>query len=74
MGSLILRGLEDEVVERLKARTARKARSVEAEHRQILCDALATEFNALAAAMRALTAGRRHTPAEDLLCEAREER
>ena len=76
MGSLIVRGLDTALIERLKARAARKGRSVEAEHRRILQDALASEFDDLAARMRALTAagGRRHTPAEELARGMRDER
>ena len=59
-GSLQVRGLEDELVARLKARAARHGRSAEAEHREIL--------------RQALSAGRRHTPAEDLQREGRSER
>jgi plasmid stability protein len=74
MGSLIVRGLDAAPIERLKARAARKGRSVEAEHRAILQDALASDFDDLAARLRAVTAGRRHTPAEVLAREMRDER
>ena len=77
-GSLQVRGLEDELVARLKARAARHGRSTEAEHREILRQALSAEvdpsFSDLAARLRALSAGRRHTPAEDLQREGRSER
>ena len=63
---------------RLKRRAARHGRSAEAEHREILRHALAGEaepsFDDLAAEFRALTAGRKHTPAELLLREGRDER
>nr|WP_294512044.1 hypothetical protein [uncultured Rhodopila sp.] len=53
-------------------------RSAEAEVRSILSQALSSEseptFDELAEAMRQLTAGRTHTPAEVLLRESREER
>ena len=63
---------------RLKLRAARNNRSAEAEHREILKQALSGEPNAsfkeVAAQLRALTRGRRHTPAEVLLREGRDER
>jgi len=41
MAQLIVRNLEDAVVRALRERAARKGRSTEAEHREILRDALA---------------------------------
>jgi plasmid stability protein len=76
--SLIVRNVEEELVRRLKMRAARHNRSAEAEHREILRAALAGEpseaFAEVAARMRALTRGRRHTPAEQLQRESRDER
>jgi plasmid stability protein len=40
MAQLIVRNLEDEVVKRLKRRASESGRSVEAEHREILREAL----------------------------------
>ncbi len=40
MGQLIVRNLEDEVIEALKARASAHGRSAEAEHREILRTAL----------------------------------
>jgi antitoxin FitA len=61
----------------LKRRAARHGRSAEAEVREILRFALAVEveitFDDLAAEVRALIAGRNHTPAEMLLRESRDE-
>jgi plasmid stability protein len=78
MASLSVRNLDDELLGRLKRRAARHGRSAEAEIREILRQALSGEaelgFDDLAAELRALTAGRRHTPAEDLLRESRDER
>ena len=78
MGQLTVRNLDDAVVAALKARAARHGRSAEAEHREILRQALAAEvdpsFADLAAQMRALTRGRAHTPAEVLQREGRDER
>lgn len=77
-GSLSVRNIDDELILRLKRRAARHGRSAEAEHREILRQVLAGEaepsFDDLAAEFRALTRGRRHTPAEVLLRESRDER
>ena len=40
MAQLIVRNLDDEIVKRLKRRAAEAGRSVEAEHREILREAL----------------------------------
>lgn len=78
MANLSVRNLDDELVGRLKRRAARHGHSAEAEVREILRHALHSEadvsFDDLAAELRALTAGRRHTPAEQLLREGRDER
>jgi antitoxin FitA len=78
LGNLSVRNLEDALVVSLKRRAARHGRSAEAEVREILRHALAQEaepgFDDLAAELRALTAGRTHTPAETLLRESRDER
>jgi plasmid stability protein len=76
--SLHVRNVDEETIRRLKRRAARHGRSAEAEHREILRQALAGEtpqdWDALAAEVRKLSAGRKHTPSEDLLRESREER
>jgi plasmid stability protein len=78
MGSLIVRNLDDDLIAKLKLRAARNKRSAEAEHRAILQQALGGEprqsFKDVAARLRAMTAGRRHTASELLLREGREER
>ena len=78
MASLSVRNLDDDLLKRLKRRAARHGRSAEAEVRDILRHALSGEaevgFDDLAAELRALTAGRSHTPAETLLREGRDER
>jgi antitoxin FitA len=78
MAQLIVRNLDDELVVRLKRRAAAHGRSAEAEHREILRQALVDEprksFKELAAQVRAMIGNRPQTPAEDLLHEAREER
>ena len=77
-GSLSVRNLDDDLILRLKRRAARHGRSAEAEHREILRQALCGEpeqgFEELAAEFRKLTRGRRHTPAEILLRAGRDER
>lgn len=77
-GSLSVRNLEDALILSLKRRAARHGRSTEAEVREILRQVLSQEveagFDDLAAELRALTAGRAHTPAETLLREGRDER
>ncbi len=76
--NLLVRNLDEDLVSRLKQRAARNGRSTEAEHREILRLALSAEtepnFADLAAQMRELTKGRRHTPAEVLQREGREAR
>jgi plasmid stability protein len=78
MASLSIRNLEDDLLARLKRRAARHGRSAEAEVRDILRRTLngeaETDFEVLAAELRALTGGRQHTPAEDLQREGRNER
>jgi plasmid stability protein len=76
--SLSIRNLDATLIDRLKCRAARHGRSAEAEVREILRQALEAEaepgFDALAAELRTLTAGRRHPPAEALMREGRDER
>jgi antitoxin FitA len=77
-GSLHVRNLDDELIARLKRRAVRHGRSAEAEHREILRQALAQEedssFEKLAAGLRKLTKARKQTPSEVLLREGRGER
>ncbi|MDA3933302.1 MAG: hypothetical protein PF630_03095 [Gammaproteobacteria bacterium] len=76
--SLHVRKLDDEIITRLKRRAARHGRSAEAEHREILRQALANEDEVnifeLAAQLREMTKHRQHTPAEILQRESRNER
>jgi antitoxin FitA len=78
MANLSVRNVDDDLVARLKRRAARHGHSAEAEVREILRQALSGEaeisFDDLAAELRALTAERSHTPAEDLQREGRDER
>ncbi len=77
-GNLHVRNLEDELIVRLKRRAARHGRSTEAEHREILRQALSAEvepaFGELAAKLRQMTKGRKHTPSQELMREGRNER
>jgi len=76
--NLHVRNLDDDVVRRLKQRAARHGRSAEAEHREILIQALNSDtepsFQELAAELRGFLANRKHTPAEELQRESRNER
>ncbi len=78
MGDLLVRDVSEEVLARLKARARENGRSAEAEHREILRQALLSDdggrFEELAARLRAMTAGRQQTPSEDLLRDTRDER
>jgi antitoxin FitA len=77
-GNLHVRNLDDELILRLKRRAARHGRSAEAEHREILRQALSGEgepsFEDLAAQLRELTKTRSQTPSEVLQREGRDER
>jgi plasmid stability protein len=77
-GNLHVRNLDDDLIKRLKRRAARHGRSTEAEHREILRQALDGEvepsFDTLAAELRKLTQRRKQTASEILLRESREER
>ena len=77
-GNLHVRNLDDDLIAKLKRRAARHGRSAEAEHREILRQALESEvepsFDKLAADLRRLTKGRKQTPSEVLLREGRDER
>jgi antitoxin FitA len=77
-GNLHVRNLDDDLIARLKRRAVRHGRSTEAEHREILRQALAKEeeppFERLAAELRKLTRRRAQTPSEVLLREGRRER
>ena len=77
-GNLHVRNLDDDLIAKLKRRAARHSRSTEAEHREILRQALEAEveptFDTLAAELRKLTARRKQTPSEILLREGRRER
>lgn len=77
-GNLQVRNLDDDLIVRLKRRAARHGRSTEAEHREILRQALSSEvepfFEELAAKLREMTSRRQQTPSEELQREGRDER
>ena len=77
-GNLHVRNLDDDLIIRLKRRAAQHGRSTEAEHREILRQALSAEvepaFQELAAKLRQLTKERKHTPSQELMREGRNER
>jgi plasmid stability protein len=75
LAQILVRKLPDAVVEQLKARARRNSRSLEAEVRAILEQAVTTEkaeFLKAADAMRARLAGRHHTETLELLRENRD--
>ena len=78
MASLHVHNIDPDLVARLKRRAARHGRSMEAEHHEILCQALAVEvepsWDDLAAELRRMTKRRKQTPSEVLLREGRDER
>ncbi len=56
MGQLIVRGLDDAIIQALKQRAARSGRAAEAEHRAILEQALRPETETFADAAKRLRA------------------
>ena len=82
MADMVLRNLDDELKQRLRERAAKHGRSMSAELRAIVAEALARpeptdpveEFKRLAAKVRGMSAGRPQTPSEDLLRQSRDER
>ena len=74
MAQILVRGLADEVVERLKARAQTHGRSVEGEVRTILESASGFSLDQareVAAKWQAHYAGRKFTDSSDLLTEDR---
>jgi antitoxin FitA len=79
LGILVLHNVDDQLIVKLSDRAARNQRSIEAEHRAILEQVLRgpsadESFKTVAAKLRAMTSGRRHTPSEELLRQGRRER
>ena len=69
MGQLLVRGLDDRIIQTLKQRAARSGRSVEAEHRALLEQVLGPEVEAFAdaAARLRLQSPPQRTDSADLL-------
>jgi plasmid stability protein len=79
MAQLLIRGIDEAVIKRLKARAKRNARSLEAEARVILAEAerdpeAHQRAASFAARMRKKYAGKIRDDSTDLIREAREER
>lgn len=79
MSDLVLRGLDDHLKQSLRERAAQHGRSMNAELKEILREALEwpqqnphEEFLRLAAISRAMTAGTPQTPSEILVRESRD--
>ena len=64
MGQLIVRGVDDQLIQTLKQRAARVGRSAEAEHRAILEQALRSETESFAEAAMRLRARTPHQTSE----------
>lgn len=78
MANALVRGLDDQVYERLKARAAGNNRSLEAELREILVAASKqvsmAEARARAAEIRQRLSGRTHSDSAELIREDRDTR
>ncbi|MCY4614934.1 MAG: hypothetical protein OXC71_00870 [Chloroflexi bacterium] len=80
MATVNVRRLNEEVVRKLKERAAAHEHSLEAELRDILERVVAEDdyqakkraFRERSRQLRALTAGRRHTPSEELIRASRD--
>ena len=75
MPQLLVRNVPEETVAALKRRASANGRSVEAEHRALLEEALPSDVTAWlerARELRLLTAGRKFTPSEVLIRESRD--
>jgi plasmid stability protein len=77
MGQVLIRGIDDRVLQSLKKRAMERGRSLEAELREVLTQAARSPRAALAAelaAIRALTPKGVRPLAEDFVREGRDER
>ena len=75
MGQVIIRNIDDDVLERLRARAARHGDPLEKELRSILTDAARRDragFRERAAAFRRTLAGRAHSDSTLLIREDRD--
>lgn len=74
MAQVLIRNLEDETVDKLKARAARNDRSLQAELQLILERAAETDVvdgRAVAARIRRMLSGRKHSDSAVLIAEDR---
>jgi antitoxin FitA len=77
MAQVLIRNIDEQVMERLKARAADRRQSLEQTLRDILADAAKPSRQELLdelAACRALTPDTHRTPAEDIIREIRDEK
>lgn len=77
MGQMVIRNIDDAVLQALRSRAAAAGRSVEEEARRALASAVGADREAARArlvAVRALLAGRKDRDAADLVREMRDER
>jgi len=75
MAQVLIRNIDDEAIERLKARAARKKTSLERELRTIITEAASSdrlEVRRRAAEMRRGLAGRKHSDSTTLIREDRD--
>ncbi len=75
MAEILIRGLDDEIVQRLKKRAARNNRSLQAELREVIERGAAfdvIESRALAARIREKLSGRVHSDSTELIREDRD--
>lgn len=75
MAQVLIRNIDDEAIERLKARAARKKTSLERELRTIITEAVSRdrlEIRRRAAEMRRGLAGRKHSDSTKLIREDRD--
>lgn len=77
MGQMVIRNIDDAVLQALRSRAAAAGRSVEEEARRALVSAVGADREAARArlaAVRALLAGHKDRDAADLVREMRDER
>ncbi len=76
MAQVVIRNIDDEVIERLKARAVTERKSLEQKLRDILAEAAKPSRSELLEEMRAcraLTPTTHRTPAEDVIREIRDQ-
>jgi plasmid stability protein len=75
MPNVLIRGLDDRLVEKLKKRAARNERSLQAELKLLIEQAAAvdiSEFRARVARIRKELSGRKHSDSAELIAEDRQ--